>query len=283
MEEYIKYFRRPLPTQMWHWETVEAVKAIAGFSVVLKKDPSKQRKLLMQCAANYWWSDCRKRENHGMLGGVALARVHAETGCIAAGALDESNAFTSVLCPPWMWGWCTAPPVVAKHLWDILPIRLTSRISPETLVYPQYMRLAMGSSHSVHLLMNANINIIGRVLLASHRVDPPKICADVSLPVVPFTEIMEDQAFEPEPEPPVLQERADRYDDLWEAKRMADSASASKLSLEDFCEMVRSLKRLPYRTFVVLNLFAGPRRNCDVEQWCTDMARSAGLVLLLFR
>ena len=67
-EEYIRYFHRDLPPRMWHWATSSEVKAIAGFSVVPKKDPTKQRKLLMQCAANYWWSDCRSRENHGMLG-----------------------------------------------------------------------------------------------------------------------------------------------------------------------------------------------------------------------
>ena len=80
MDEYVKYFLRPLPERMWNWCTSEEVKAIAGFSVVPKKDPSKQRKLLMQCVANYWWSDCRKRENHGMLGCVCARKGSRRDG-----------------------------------------------------------------------------------------------------------------------------------------------------------------------------------------------------------
>ena len=139
----------------------------------------KHRKIFMQCVANYWWSDCRKRDNHGMLGGTSLAKVHAETGCIAAAAaaaaaFDESSAFTSVLTPPWMWGWRSAPPIVASKVWSRLPLQLTSRISPAPLVFPQYMRLVMGSSHSVHLLMNVNITIIGRTLLDPYRTKSPE-------------------------------------------------------------------------------------------------------------
>ena len=36
--EYIRYFQRPLPSNMWHWGLASEVKAIAGFSVVPKKD-----------------------------------------------------------------------------------------------------------------------------------------------------------------------------------------------------------------------------------------------------
>ena len=167
--------------------------------MVLERDP-RNRERLMQCVANYWWSDCRKRENHGVLGGTSLAKVHAETGCIAAAAFDESKAFASVLTPPWMWGWRSAPPIVASTVWSKSPLQLTSRIYPGALVFPQYMRLAMGSSHSVHLLMNSNNSTIGRTLLDSYRIKSPEADKIQIADVLP-SEVMEDQQFEPEPDP----------------------------------------------------------------------------------
>ena len=196
---------------MWRWGLASEVKAIAGFSVVPKKDPQKQRTLLMQRLANYWWSDCRRREELGMLGGTSMATVHAETGCIAAATFDESNAFTSVLTPQWIWGWCRAPPIVAPKVWFRLSLQLTSRISPSILVFPQYMRLAMGSSHSVHLLMNVNFITIGRTLLDSHRIKSPEQDKHQIADVLP-SDVMEDQQLEPEPE--ALAESAETADDV---------------------------------------------------------------------
>ena len=37
--EYIRYFHRPVPSNMWHWGLASEVKAIAGFSIVPQKDP----------------------------------------------------------------------------------------------------------------------------------------------------------------------------------------------------------------------------------------------------
>ena len=38
LQEYLAYFRRPdLPSNLWKWTLEEDVKAVAGFSVVLKK------------------------------------------------------------------------------------------------------------------------------------------------------------------------------------------------------------------------------------------------------
>ena len=47
--EYIRYFHRPLPSNMSHWGVASEVRAIACFSVVPKNDHRKQRQLLMQC------------------------------------------------------------------------------------------------------------------------------------------------------------------------------------------------------------------------------------------
>ena len=50
-QEYAKYFQLDLPDRMWKFTTADQVKAVAGFSVVLKKNGKDQRKLLMQCSA----------------------------------------------------------------------------------------------------------------------------------------------------------------------------------------------------------------------------------------
>ena len=61
--------------------------------------------------------------------------------------------------------------------------------------------------------------------------------------------------------------------------REAAITSASKMSLGEFCDQVRALRRLAFRTFVVQSIFAGPRRSGDVEEWATKLAKQAGLAL----
>jgi hypothetical protein len=107
--EYVSYFNRSdLPQRMWTWMTAASVRGIAGFSAVPKKN-GMQRKLLMSCASNYAFADARGRANHGLYGGGALARLHVPSGIIEAASFDESNAFTSVLTPAWMWAWNCCP------------------------------------------------------------------------------------------------------------------------------------------------------------------------------
>ena len=81
---------------------------------------------------------------------------------LSASSFDESNAFTCVLTPQWCWGWCSTPPVQARHVWSVLPEELRKRVDESTWVYPQYCRLPMGGSHSVNILMNINITRVGR-------------------------------------------------------------------------------------------------------------------------
>ena len=73
-DEYVRYLlRSDLPRSMWRFVCDEGdVKAIAGFSAVAKKD-GRQRKLLMQCAANYLFADVGQRSELGMMGGRHLA------------------------------------------------------------------------------------------------------------------------------------------------------------------------------------------------------------------
>ena len=102
--EYELYFQRDdLPTRMWTFADESEVKAVAGFAVVPKKDPTKQRKLLMTCATNYWWCDATQRADFGLHGGGALSRVLVDGPDLARASFDLSNAFTSIQTPSWMW------------------------------------------------------------------------------------------------------------------------------------------------------------------------------------
>jgi hypothetical protein len=172
-DQYIQYLTRSdLPRgalPLWRFVPVSQVKAYAGLTVVPKKTAGRQRKILMQCAANYAWSDPSARANLGMLGGSALGALHAPDDEWAVASFDENNAFTRVVPPAWMHLWCCAPPVVAALVWGVLDAALRATLSPSDLVAPAYCRLAMGSAHAVAILMSINLCTIGRALISSRR------------------------------------------------------------------------------------------------------------------
>ena len=76
---------------MWRWAPASENRAIAGFSVVPKKDPTKQRKLLMQCAANYVWCSAAACRGHGLHGGAALASCHVPSDHLAVASFGDTT------------------------------------------------------------------------------------------------------------------------------------------------------------------------------------------------
>ena len=150
--EYASYFARPDVKHLWDFETAENIRAVAGFSCVKKKS-GKLRKLLMQRSANYMLCDVRALASQGMLGGSALALLHSPSDDITAASFDESNAFTAVETPQWMWPWASVPPLRDQVVWDWLRPEVRAQVSPWSWIFPMYRRLAMGSTHSVHILM----------------------------------------------------------------------------------------------------------------------------------
>ena len=160
-EDYIRYLERPDVQRLWAWDDMRNIKAIAGFGVVPKKDPSRQRKLLMACAANYWWGDATRRRSHGLAGGDILGSLHVPSNSWSIAAFDEDNAFTRVETPQWMWQWFAGPPLLVGLVRHLLPPELHYMKDHEWAA-PRYRRLPMGSSHSVHILMDINIATIGR-------------------------------------------------------------------------------------------------------------------------
>ena len=56
----------------------------------------------MACPTNYMMADPRSRADEGMKGAAALTCLHSQGEDVNIAALDESNAFSYVITPPWM-------------------------------------------------------------------------------------------------------------------------------------------------------------------------------------
>ena len=119
-EEYIKYLSRGDVQHLWEWDSMSNIRAVAGISTVPKKNQVDQRKLVMQVAANYMFSDPTVRAHLGMHGGSALARCFVAGDAMAVASCDEDSAFTHVRVPYWMSRWQAGPPVQAREVWHLL-------------------------------------------------------------------------------------------------------------------------------------------------------------------
>ena len=79
MDLWISYLHREdLPPGLWVFKPRCDVMTINGVSAVLKKDGHKLRKLIMAVPTNFLWSDVRRRGEHGLGGGGALAKMRAK-------------------------------------------------------------------------------------------------------------------------------------------------------------------------------------------------------------
>jgi hypothetical protein len=154
--------RDDLPLGMWTWDVRRNVRAVVRVSAVLKKCGVKQRKLLMQAASNYLWTDPSLRGDVGLHGGGALSRLY-DTDRIAVAAVDQNNAFARVVFPRMDAALVRRAPARAFNVWGKLPEWVRSGVSQGGWVYPLYGRLAMVSSHSVFILMAINLFQAGRV------------------------------------------------------------------------------------------------------------------------
>ena len=121
----------------------------------------------MQCSTNYAWSSGKERSNFGLFGGAALASVHVPNDHWSISACDESAAFTSIRTPELMWSWSCCPPIRRSDLPKRYVTPALQALDGSTWVYPRYERLAMGGTHSVHIIMSINLHAIGRELVSS--------------------------------------------------------------------------------------------------------------------
>ncbi len=275
LQEFLKYLKRPDVKSLWEWDLMSNVRAIAGVSTVLKKNGVDQRKLIMQCAANYMFGDPTERAHLGMGGGASLARVFVASDHMHVAACDEDSAFTYVKVPDWMAKWQAAPPVLASTAWDLLDDSLKSQIaSPATtFVAPKYLRLAMGGSHSVYILMRINIQHIGNTLF--NYASRLKVGDDIS---GSGGEKHEGSVQTEDHAPEMVS------DEAWvhrQQVRRLQMSGRSGWTVDQWCESVRRSKQLSTRVFVVIHMFAGERRAGDIQDYLQQMMEAEGLELLM--
>eukprot|EP00434_Breviolum_minutum_P028305 symbB.v1.2.025042.t1/scaffold2409.1/size79984/10 len=228
LEEFLRYLRRPDVTHLWEWDLMSNIKAVAGVSVVLKKNGFDQRKLIMQFPVG--WLDGKQH-----------------------------------------------PPLPAVQAWDLLPDSLKQVIDNKftTMVSPKYLRLAMGGSHSVYILMRINLQHIGRSLYnyASRlRLDGPvadeeKVNNDLKNVVL---EVDDDEA--------VL------ADEEWVKQRDLQKRQSRALhgwTVDEWVQEVRRTKHHNVGTFVVIHMFGGERRKQDIQEFLELYMEQHGLQLLM--
>ena len=266
-EEYLKYLHRPDVQYLWRWDNMDNIRAIAGVSTVLKKNQYDQRKLIMQCAANYAFQDPRDRADLGMGGGGALCRIRVPSDHIAASACDEDTAFTYVKVPEWMSAWQAGPPVRASEVLSLLPEDVKIRLSNfSDFVAPRYVRLAMGGSHSVYILMRINLQHIGRSLFNyGSRLKLSPVGNNIKS-VEELDEVDASCVFN--------EDEVHCPDIHWQTRqlqRKVPDVNNGGLTVRGWCEHVRRLKHLDRRTMVVMHFFCGDRRPGDIEHWLHEL------------
>ncbi len=276
--EYLRYLAREDVRHLWEWDLMSNVRAVAGISTVPKKNGVDQRKLVMQVASNYMFSDPTIRAQLGMHGGAALSRCFIGSDKLSVAICDEDSAFTFVRVPKWMTYWQAGPPVLAVSAWPLLPESLRIQIlePSSTYVSPRYLRLAMGGSHSVYILMRINLHHIGQTML------------NYTMKVRKQRHILEesDANCRHDGEPGLVPEfeAPDLHDKEWvqrqQMRKEAETGEAG-FTVAGWCMAVRAAKQSGERTFVVMHFFAGERRPEDVEAWLTQHCYDENLRLLM--
>ena len=281
LSEFLAYLRRDDVRQLWEWDLMENIKAVAGVSTVLKKNGHDQRKLIMQCAANYMFGDPAERAHLGMGGGSSLARCFLKADSMEVAACDEDSAFTYVKVPAWMAAWQAAPPILASDAWDLLDdsLKLQIPFPNTTYVAPKYLRLAMGGSHSVYILMRINLHHIGSTLFnfASRlRLEGEEGQAGNENSIGLVSSIDDDDGFG--------DDGAMVSDEDWVLRqhhRRHMVGQGCGWTVDEWCNAVRQTKHGNSRVFVAIHMFGGERRSEDIQFFLEQLCAAQGLQLLM--
>ena len=162
--EFVQYLQRREVQDLWALELPCNVRATASIASVAKRSGTMLRKIVMCCPFNEALPSVDdmlgEPAPYGLLGPGALSQVRTSRDFMAFGSADESNAFTAVLAPPSWRFWLGGPRVQVRELdreWVAREeARLGHRLSPSTWVRPCYLRLPMGHTHAVYILLDIN-------------------------------------------------------------------------------------------------------------------------------
>ena len=193
--------------------------------------------------------------------------------CAVGSNAGGDSAFTFVRVPEWMTRWQGGPPVLAEKAWRLLDDTLKQQISNpgSTYVSPRYLRLAMGGSHSVYILMRINLHHIGKGLYNYVNEKRSELANEPTDATPPFETMSLHEPSVPDQQWKLRQEQ----------RRCADSAGSSGYTVDQWCQRVRLVKQQTARTFVVTHFFAGERRYGDIEEQVENMCEQQGLTVLM--
>ncbi|CAK0839421.1 unnamed protein product [Prorocentrum cordatum] len=272
-EGYATYLcREDLPKGMWSFVPASEAMAFGGFSTVPKKAPSKQREVLMNAPANYMWMDPTERADHGLAGGEAPAQWVVPADHWEIAAFDENNAFTRIRARPWYARWQATPSLKAWRGWHLLTPEVQQEVTEQGWVAPLHHRLAIGGSHSVHILMSTNLTTIGRALSgAGARLAQE---SDADEPCIPDEcDQREEDDF---PDLDVDDETRVKQNHVAKSK----GAGQSSYTVAGQTRAACAARRRTTRVFVVMHLFAGERRSDDAQAQLEPRCEEADLELL---
>ena len=151
------------------------------------------------------------------------------------------------------------------------------RIPMTVFVSPRYLRLAMGGSHSVYILMRINLQHVGQALfnyatkLLNTNMAPQAQQDDGSQEEGLVTDV-------------VAEDDVSLGDQDWvfrQHTRRQEHGGHSGYTVESWCEAVRRSQHTSERTFVVVHMFAGERRPGDIQEFLEKQMDAAGLKLLM--
>ncbi|CAE7904063.1 unnamed protein product, partial [Symbiodinium sp. KB8] len=174
------------------------------------------------------------------------------------------------MVPEWMIPYQAVPPIPAGDVWELLPQALRGTVGVSDWVCPCYMRLPMGCSHSVHILMSINLRIIGMTLRSSSLLTRAPLSGHV---------IEEEFVIEKRP----IEGFFGCTDAEWWKRfsaRGADRREAG-FSVEEWWRAIRRARLSSQRIFVIMHLFGGERRSEDVQAFVERFAEEAGISVLM--
>ena len=174
--------------------------------------------------------------------------------------------------------WQAGPPVRAELAWHLLSEELRIQIDQpqSTFVSPRYLRLAMGGSHSVYILMRINLHHVGKSLFSyAGRLLNSRVVREAGAEI---DDSMMPGACEKAEDDVVVKD--EQWSLIQQARRTAQVAY-SGFTVQGWCDAVRRSKQEDERVFVVVHMFAGERRENDVQQSLEQGMEAAQLRLLM--
>ena len=170
--------RTPTCAQEERWSPMQAVEASSAATSLGSQRECEPQPAQQQDSELFARHDeVRSGGQYGECTTCAFATLGQQqrSGCgitFSAAVCEQSNAFTSAIVPSWFHECHATPPVPAKAVWTLLPCEAQDTVEEHSWVCPCCIRLPMGRSHSVHILMSINMRIMGMTLRSSTLLAP---------------------------------------------------------------------------------------------------------------